>query len=284
MGRQRPRSAWGEGLWFWGLLGLPGLLGLAGLAPAAVLPPAAAPAGFERTAAEQAFLAAHPEIRVGIRSDWPPLDFVDSAVRPAGLGADILAEMNQLLGGVLRIQGGTYEENLRKVQARELDAVMDVVPQPDRAEFLGFTRPYLDIPQVLVGKRESRYYPSAKSLTGHSVALEKGADLIPWFQDNFPKVRIRQYETAREALDAVARGQVDVYAGNRAAALYLIERELLTNLHLQGRLESPAALALGILPRFPRYRSALAPEFDSPRGSGKERTQPFGWVLLVDSP
>lgn len=227
------------------------LLVLAGLAPAADPPPAADPAGFELTAKEQAFLAAHPEIRVGIRSDWPPLDFLDAAGQPDGIGAEILAEMNQLLGGVLRIQGGTYAEILRKAQARDLDAVMDVTPRPDREEFLGFTRPYLDIPQVLVGKRESRYYPTAKSLTGHSVALGKGADLIPWFQDNYPKVRIRQYDTVREALDAVARGQADVYAGNRAVALYLLERDLLTNLHLQGRLDAPAALALGVRADWP---------------------------------
>jgi ABC-type amino acid transport substrate-binding protein/nitrogen-specific signal transduction histidine kinase len=201
---------------------------------------------------EQAWLAEHPEIRVGVMADWPPLDFTDSAGQPAGIGVDLLTEMNRLLGGVLRIQSGTFEGNLRKARDRDLDALLDVSPAADRSGQLAFTRPYLDIPDVIVGRRNVRYYPSAISLTGHTLALERGSENAQWFRDNFPAVRIREFNSTREALDAVARSQVDAYAGNRAVALYLLEREMLTNLMLQGRLEKPAAaLAIGVRSDWP---------------------------------
>lgn len=214
--------------------------------------------GFKLSAEEQAFLAEHPAIRVGVAADWPPLDFLNRAGQPDGIGADLLQEMNPLLGGALQIQAGTPAENFRKLQAGELDALLDVAPGPDRAGALDFTQPYLELPYVLVGKRGGRYYASAKALIGHSLALEKGSDAFRWFEENYPTVRIRKYDSVRDALDAVARGQADAFAGNRAVALFLIEREMLTNLHLQGRLEIPAtALALGVRKDWPAATALL---------------------------
>ena len=235
------------------------LLALGGFGACVALaaePSASAPNGgngaFALTAEEQAFLAEHPAIRIGVMADWPPLDFLDRAGQPTGFGADVLEEMNRLLGGALQIVPGPFDANLEKVKNRELDGLMDATPKPDREEFLAFTQSYLEIPHVIVGRRNARYYPSAQSLAGRTVALEKGFGNVAWFEDNFPSVRIRQYGSTRDALDAVARSQADAYAGNRAVALYLIEREMLTNLHLQGRLEKPpVVLALGVRKDWP---------------------------------
>lgn len=239
-----PKRLWGIGL-FW----------LCAAGPALAADPPAAANGngaFALTAEEQAFLAEHPALRIGIMAAWPPLDFADGAGQPAGIGADLLNEMNRLLGGAIQIQCGPFEDNLRKVKDRELDGLMDVTPKPDREEYLLFTQPYLDIPHVIVGRRNARYYPSASSLAGRTVALEKGFGNVKWFEENFPDVRIRLYDTTRDALDAVARSQAEAYAGNRAVAMYLIEREMLTNLHLQGRLEKPSVvLALGVRKDWP---------------------------------
>ncbi|HRT06114.1 MAG TPA: transporter substrate-binding domain-containing protein, partial [Kiritimatiellia bacterium] len=227
-------------------------LGGWGAAGARAADPGGGNGAFELTAAERAFLAEHPAIRVGTMADWPPLNFTDPAGRPAGIGADLLAEMNRLLGGALQIVPGAFDENLEKVRNGGLDALMDATPKPDREEFLIFTQPYQDIPHVIVGRRNARYYGSAQALAGRTVALEKGFGNVKWFAENFPGVRIRQYGSTRDALDAVARGQADAYAGNRAVAMYLIEREMLTNLHLQGRLEKPSVvLAIGVRKDWP---------------------------------
>ncbi len=221
---------------------------------AVALPPSAPAADepFALTTEEQAFLAEHPRIRIGILSDGPPLGFVDRAGEPAGMDADLLRQMNRLLGGVIQIQCGPFGDNLQKTKDLELDGLMDVTPGSDFEKFLRFTQPYLDIPHVIVGRRNTRYYPSAISLTGHTVALERGCENVKWFQDNFPSVRVRLYGSTRDALDAVARRQADAYAGNRAVALYLIEQEMLTNLLLQGRLEkATAAHAIGIRKDWP---------------------------------
>lgn len=224
-------------LWLAGWL----LLGASGVAGAA------AAASFELTAEEQAWLAAHPEIHIGAMADFPPINFTDGSGRPAGIGADLLDEMNRLLGGVLRVHPAPFHENLQKASAGELDGLMEMTPGAGRETDFLLTRPYLEIPQVIVGKRDSRYYRTAQMLSGSAVALERDVAAAAWFQENLPKVKIRLYDNARDALDAVARGQAVAYVGNRAVAMVLIEQEMLSNLQLQGRVEVPSGrLALGI--------------------------------------
>ena len=202
---------------------------------------------FALTAGEQAVLADHPEIHIGVMADWPPIDFADDSGAPAGIGADLLAEMNRLLGGVLRIHPAPFHENLRKINAGELDGLMEVTPRSGGEDVFLATRPYLEVPQVIVGRRDSRYYRTAQMLSGSAVAMERDIGAVAWFQEMLPKVKIRQYDDARQALDGVARGQAVAYVGNRAVALVLLEQEMLSNLHLQGRLEEPSGnLALGV--------------------------------------
>jgi ABC-type amino acid transport substrate-binding protein len=210
------------------------------------------------TDGERAWLADHPEIHIGVPSDFPPVHFAGRAGHPAGLGVDLLEEMNAKLGGAIRLHPGSFHELAQKVVRGELDGVMDATPGAGLDAHLVFTQPYLDVPIVIVAKRDARYYRTPKMLAGSSMALEKGSAMAAWFQQNHPKVRLRLYETTAEALDAVARGQAVAYAGNRAVALFLLEREMLSNMHLQGRIEdAPAALCIGVRKDRPELAALL---------------------------
>lgn len=203
--------------------------------------------GSDLPADEAARPGTHPEIRIGVPVDSPPTCFRDADGTPAGLGVDVLEELNELLGGALRYETGTYGELVAKFEAGDLDGLMDAVPGGRLDRVAAFTPAYLEVPAVMVGKRDSRYYRDARMLTGSSLGLEKGNVLEGWFAQHHPKVRVRTYPTAAAALDAVARGQVVAYAGNRAVALHVLEREMLSSLHLQGLLEeAPSALCLAV--------------------------------------
>ena len=214
--------------------------------------------GFEPTAAEKAWLAGHPEIRVGVSADNPPLNYADRQGGRLGYAADLLSEVDDLLGGVVRTSEGTFGELAAGLKEGRLDALMDATPNAGQERWMVFTRPYLEVPATLVAKRDSRFYASAKMLLGSSLAVEKDSPAAWWFRENHPKVRLKQYGHAREALDGVARGEASAYAGNRAVALYLLQREMLSNMQLQGRLEEvPSALCIGVRKDMPELAGLL---------------------------
>ena len=95
-------------------------------------------------------------------------------------------------------------------------------------------------------------------LLGGTLALERDSPHADWFKRNHPKVRVRLYDTTAEALDGVARGETVAYAGNRAVVTFLLEREMLTNLRMQGRLRDyPPDLALGVRRDWPEAATLL---------------------------
>lgn len=207
---------------------------------------------FELTAQEKAWLKEHAEISIGIMEAWPPMDFVDDAGKPQGIGVDFIEALNRRLGRALKIVAGPFEENMKRVKTGKLDALMDITPTKEREPFFRFTIPYLTIPHVIVGRRDGPHFKSERDLKGQTLALERGYYNVRYFQENFPEVRIREYGSTSEALGAVSRGEADAYAGNRAVVTYIIEKELIPNLRIMGRMEKPpVVLTIGVRKDWP---------------------------------
>ncbi len=214
--------------------------------------------GLELSDAEKEWLKQHPKIRIGMMDAWPPLNFLDKAGNPNGLGVDYVALLNKRLNNAIILVPDSFRVNQERVKRQELDAIMDITKRPDREPFYNFTRPYIVIPHLIVGRKDGEYFNNEKGLSGKTVAIEKGFHNVVYFRTKFPSVTVREYETTSLALDAVSRGEVDGYAGNRAVALYLIEKELLTNLKLMGRLSEPeSVLQFGVQKELPVLASIL---------------------------
>jgi len=199
------------------------------------------------TTAEKAWLAQHPRIQIGIMEAWPPLNYLDQNKTPRGIGIDYLAALNKRLGGALVPVPAPFKDNYNRVLSRQLDALMDITQKPDREALFAFTRPYIVVPHVIVGRTGSTYYLNEPDLAGKTLALEKGFYNVSYFKTNYPSVSIREYASTSAALDAVSRGEADAYAGNRAVVIHLIEEELLNNLRLMGKLAEPTStLQIGV--------------------------------------
>ena len=207
---------------------------------------------------EQAWLSKHPNIHVGIMNAWPPMNYVDENGIPRGIGVDYLNAINKRLGGVLNVVPALFKENFDAVKSKSLDALMDITPKPDREPFFNFTTPYLTIPQIIVGHKDKPYFSGEKDLYGKSVALERGYYTVKRFKRDHPEIKIREYKDTSDCLDAVSRGEADAYVGNRAVAIYLMEKELITNLRMMGRTsQPPVPLAFGIRKDWPELAEIL---------------------------
>ena len=210
------------------------------------------------TVEEKLWLKHHPHISIGIMSDWPPLNFTDNSGKPHGIGVAYIDAINKRLGGAVVIHPAPFKENYEKVRNGELDALMDITARPEREALFNFTRPYISIPHVIVGRRGGAYFNSEADLAGKTVALERGFYNVTHFRRRALNIVVREYGSTSEALDAVARGAADAYAGNRAVAIYLIEKELLGNLQPMGRLQqSRSLLQIGVAKNQPVLVSIL---------------------------
>ena len=210
------------------------------------------------TSKEKAWLAEHPKINVGIMEAWPPMNFVDERSNPRGIGVDYIKLLNKRLNNALTIVPKPFKESYDLVKNKKLEVLMDITPKKAREPFFNFTKPYLTIPHVIVGRKDGPYFSSEKDLAGKTIALERGFYNIKYFRKNYPEVTIKEYGSTSDTLDAVSRGEADAYAGNRAVVMYLMEKELFANLQVQGRMRKPpVVLAIGVRKDWPELASIL---------------------------
>ena len=230
---------------------------------AAPAPLSAAVTAPQWTPEESAWLRDNPQITVAINHAWPPMDFLAEDGTPQGIGVDFIAALNQRLDDRLRIVPGPWEEIYERVKTGDLDALVDITPRPSREPHFNFTTPYIKVPHAFISREDAPYILSLEDLRGKSLAVEEGFYLNSILERDYPDIEVRNYATTSDALHAVARGDCDAYAGNRAVATYIIHTELFSNLEVHGKLRESASInAIGVRKNAPLLARILQKALD----------------------
>jgi len=100
---------------------------------------------------ERSWLAAHPDLRLGVDASWPPFEFRDDQGRYQGLAADYIDRIRQRLAIKLTpIEPVSWTVVLDQAKQGKLDLLPGIMSTPERQAYLSFTRPYLDFPIVIL--------------------------------------------------------------------------------------------------------------------------------------
>ncbi|MGK8437888.1 response regulator [Ectopseudomonas hydrolytica] len=184
--------------------------------------------------AEQAWLAQHPRLLVGVeRTGWPPFDMVENG-RYQGISADYLRLLGERLGvQVDAVYYDDWEQALAALRKGEIDILPSVARTPERESWMRFSDPYL-ISSSLIFSRPEVQIQRVADLAGKRVAIERGYVLQQRLRDEVPDVLLIEALNTEEALRAVSSGRADAYLGDMIVASYLIRRHNLTNLELRG--------------------------------------------------
>ena len=216
------------------------------------------------TEAESQWLSSHSEIRIGTMNSWPPMDFVDNEGKPEGIGAHFIAALNKRLQNKLKIFPGPWEEIYADVQEHRLDAIMGITPRADREAYFNFTRPYATIPHAIFARKGAGSLNKLSDLVNKRVGLERNFFIVKLLQKEYPGIEIALYDSTSDVLDALSKGEVDAYIGNRAVAMYIIDTELISNIKQYGKItETSSVNAIGVRKDRPILRDILQKALDS---------------------
>ncbi len=191
------------------------------------------------TPEERAFIESHPIIRVGNEEDWPPFDFSEHG-RPRGYAIDHLELLGRRLGISFEyVNGYTWFELLSLFRDGKIDLLPCLWKTGSREQYMHFTAPFLELPYVIVARKEDKSIRSFGDLKGRTVAAAKGYKQEEVLQDSYPEIKIFQVQNALQAMEAVAYGEADAYIGYLGTVAYLMATRFLGSLEIRG--ESKAA-------------------------------------------
>ncbi|TDV37019.1 hypothetical protein C7405_103145 [Paraburkholderia caballeronis] len=195
---------------------------------------AQSPADVSKPAASQRVSTPFPpRLLVGVLADgWPPLEVLDGD-RLTGFSADYL---RLLVGTDVELVPKRYPDMPRLIAAAcagEVDLLMSVARTPERERCLAFTTPYLNGAAAFVTRSDDAdALTSPDRIARARIATEKGFALEQLLRKRFPQATIEPHATTWDALDSVATGSADVYAGFAAVVRYQLSAEAFRGLRI----------------------------------------------------
>ncbi|MFT5376240.1 MAG: two-component system sensor histidine kinase/response regulator, partial [Candidatus Latescibacterota bacterium] len=198
---------------------------------AVLLPIALSAQSVELSDSEKAWIATHPEIRVGIDANWHPIEFVDPQGKYSGLSADYLNLLNERLGlDMQAAMGLSWPEVVEGTKNNAIDVLICVRSTPQRAEFLNFTDYYIELPMSVFMQEGAPTLRDLSQLNGRRVAVIDGYAEQELLQQHHPKIELVVVKNPEDGLRKVSAGQVHAYIGNIATGGYIARQKGLSNI------------------------------------------------------
>jgi two-component system sensor histidine kinase/response regulator len=181
---------------------------------------------------EQQWIDAHPVIRIASDPDYAPFQFRNKAGDSDGLANDFLALIAQKLGVRFEyLKPDTWAESLQLVKERKADMVAVATETPEREEYMRFTTPYVEFPDVVISRSEQTF-SSLEELRGRRLVSIEGFAINGFLREKYPKIELLMAADVQSQLQMVSTGEADAAVMNLATTTYAIEKWQITNLHI----------------------------------------------------
>ncbi|MEW6519232.1 MAG: transporter substrate-binding domain-containing protein [Thermodesulfobacteriota bacterium] len=235
------------------------------------------------TAAEFAWLKAHPVIRVASDPAWAPMEFVDEHGEYQGFAIDYLKRLSDLLGISFEIEKGkTWQELVAMVKKRELDMFSCLTLTPERKAYVNFTRPYLSFPIVIFTRKDMSYVGKLDDLAGRKVAVVESYAIHDLLKTHHPELDIVPVRTVNDGLRMLDNSEVAAFIENLLTGSNYISQQGLANIKVGGETPYKNEMSLAVRGDWPEFVPILQKALDAVSEEDKAGLY-RKWVLFTYS-
>ncbi|WP_278917700.1 transporter substrate-binding domain-containing protein, partial [Pseudomonas lactis] len=196
------------------------------------------------------WIAAHKHLRVAVSHSDAPVTFFDERNQFKGLGADILAKVEQLTGLTFDIvRADNANEMVEELDDKRVDLVAALSIGEYSINPSRVTRAYLISPFVVVTRRSEAEIRSLDELNGMTLALARDNPVSSWLAQHYPKIDQVIVPNTTEGIEMLADTKVDGTVGPRFSADYFVTQHFNADLHVSAVIgPKPARIAMVVAP------------------------------------
>jgi len=167
------------------------------------------------TEPEQAWLAQHPKIVLGISSQFQPDVILNADGGRSGLIVDYFELINRQLGERLELHvEQDWSAVTEKAMRGEIDGLASSAPNATWDRYFLYTQPFYYGYFHLYVRRGAAPLQELEDLVGKRVGHLAGMKIIKQLLESVPDMTASEFETNEEMANALLEGQVDVLIGS----------------------------------------------------------------------
>ncbi|MBF0272318.1 MAG: transporter substrate-binding domain-containing protein [Magnetococcales bacterium] len=209
-------------------------------------------------AQQQAWLAAHPRIRLGDDFAWPPFVFMDEQREFSGISAGYVAALSRRLGVAIEpVRGLTWAQVMEQVKIGQIDMLPAVVRSKEREAFLNFTKPFISFPVVIAIHADGMFVAGLEGLAGRQVGVVRGYITHELLVRDFPSISLVLFDNLAAGLEALENRSVEAVVDNLGAITYETRHLRLAHIKIAAPTPYTFELAMAVRKDWPELVSLL---------------------------
>ncbi|MDD0842079.1 PAS domain-containing sensor histidine kinase [Pseudomonas sp. Gutcm_11s] len=210
-------------------------------------------------AAQRAWLAEHPRLRVGVVLQAPYAEFQHRQQRLGGLNVELTEALAKTLGVELSWLGVADQAELEQaLRAGRVDFAPGLTQTPAGLRLWQFSDPYLRIPHLLVGERLGEVGVELENLGPREpIAVREPSAVLDYLRGNYFNLHLRPQATDRDALRAVLEQRARYAAVDQAQLSRLAQEREFAALAVVADVGLPQLLRFGSRRDWPELAGIL---------------------------
>ncbi len=130
-------------------------------------------------------------ITLSVESNYAPFVFINKDGINKGLATEYIELIESRLNfRFKKINAQSLDEILIKAQKKEIDVINAVTQTPDRSKFLTFTKPFIEIPNVMIVRKGHNEALTLDDMKGIKVSLVKSYAITEYIEKNYSDLNV----------------------------------------------------------------------------------------------
>ena len=156
-------------------------------------------------------------------NNFPPINVLGKDGNLTGFGCDLADAVMKAVGHqVIHIHSPYWVQVLEWLESGKADFIHDTGYTKDRDEFLDYSDPILEMPEVIFVRPDQYDVTDIDSLKGKTVACVK-KHISHLYLQKFPEIKLHVVRTPVEALYELVAGKVDAFIYPKQIVIYLAQ-------------------------------------------------------------
>ena len=177
-------------------------------------------------------------ITMCVDPSWEPFEKIDRDGKHTGIAADIIKLISSKLDIKIElIPTKTWEDSLELSKNNKCDILSFLNETPKRKEWLNFTKPIFNDPNVIIGRSDTAEIKNLSKIKA-SIALPRGTAMYERFEKDFPNLMIIPVNSEDEAFEYVAEKKADLTLRSMIITAHTIKEKGLFNLKILAQPEN----------------------------------------------
>ncbi len=197
---------------------------------------------------EKDYLQNKKELKICLDPNWFPFEGFDKDGKYVGISSDYFKLFQKQLNiPIVPVKTNSWTQTLEFVKNRKCDILTLANQTDDRKKYLNFTKPYLNVPFVVITKTNVNFINNFKHITNKKIGVVNDSALVEILHNKYPNFILVKVKDNKDGILKVKNKILYGFVANMVSVGHILKTNYYPDLKIIARLDDEQSkLAVGI--------------------------------------